>query len=329
MRKPVALAGWIAGLFLATAAPALAGPYTMTVCGASPGGLWSLVGAGLDAAMKAAYPGSTITYQTSSGGLANVVQVKGGTCEIGMANDGDLIYAVEGREPFKDKVQGLKAIAVLYDWAPVMWIARKDFAEKYGIKDLNDLKTAKPPVRLAFNRRGLLTSAITEATLEAIGITLDDIKSWGGTVQFQASNEQAELMQNGRIDLLANTLFEGHRSIAEMAQAVDLAMVDVPDEAAKKTIEEFHLKPWTIPASAHDWQKKDAKTVTTSIILFADEKLDEQTAYDITKAMIEHPDRMAAVSSAMSRFKPSIMIDQEAAPFHEGAIRAYKEAGLM
>ena len=35
----------------------------LTVCGASPGGLWSLLGAGLDATLKAASPGSTVTYQ--------------------------------------------------------------------------------------------------------------------------------------------------------------------------------------------------------------------------------------------------------------------------
>ena len=42
------------------------------MCGASPGGLWSLLGAGVDQAMKAAYPGSVVTYQTSGGGFANV-----------------------------------------------------------------------------------------------------------------------------------------------------------------------------------------------------------------------------------------------------------------
>ena len=62
-----------AGLALGLALPAQAQTVNESVCGASPGGLWSLVGAGLDAAVKAEAPGSTITYQTSSGGLANVV----------------------------------------------------------------------------------------------------------------------------------------------------------------------------------------------------------------------------------------------------------------
>jgi TRAP transporter TAXI family solute receptor len=318
-----------AALLLASVAIANGKPYNLTVCGASPGGLWSLVGAGLDATVKAAYPGSTITYQTSSGGLANVVQVKSGKCELGIANDGDLVFAIAGKSPFKEPVKGLKAIAVLYDWAPVMWIARRDWVEKYDIHDLSDIAKKKVPVRLAFNRRGLLTSAMTDATLRALGITTKDIEAWGGSIQYQASNEQARLMENGRIDLLANTLFENHRSIAEMAQSVNLAMVDVPEKAITPVIKEFGLKPWTIKAGTHPWQKIDAHTVTTSIILFVDEKMDEKSAYDLTKAMIEHPDKMGAVSAAMKRFSPKVMIDQSAAPFAEGAIKAYKEAGLM
>ena len=38
--------------------------YQVTLAGASPGGLWSTIGAGVDKALAKAYPGSTVTYQT-------------------------------------------------------------------------------------------------------------------------------------------------------------------------------------------------------------------------------------------------------------------------
>ncbi|MBW3097245.1 TAXI family TRAP transporter solute-binding subunit [Pseudohoeflea coraliihabitans] len=326
--KHIAVAA-IVGVSCALASAAQAQTINESICGASPGGLWSLVGAGLDAAVKAQYPGSTITYQTSSGGLANVPQVVAGSCAFGMANDGDLVFASKGVEPFKAPVEGLTAIAVLYDWAPVWWIARADFAEEHGIETLADLAEAKPPMRLVFNRRGLLTSAITESTLEAVGVSLDDISEWGGSVQFQASGEQSSLMQDGRVDMLANTLFEGHRSLTQMGEAVDLKLIGVPDDAAEAVIEKYGLQPWTISADANPWGDNEVKTVTTSIILFTRADVDEELVYGITKSMIENPDRMAAVSDAMKRFKPEGMKEQDAVPFHPGAVRAYKEAGLM
>lgn len=301
----------------------------LTLCGASPGGMWSLVGTGIDAAVKAAHPGSAVTYQTSSGGPANVMQVKTGKCNIAIANDGDLAAANEGRKPFRQPIAGMQAIGVMFDWLPVMWIARKDFAEKYGIRDLNDLVEKKPPVRIAFNRRGLLTSDITDATLKSLGVTGDDIKKWGGSIQYQASEEQANLMKDGRVDLIANTIFEGHRSLSEMAMSTNLVMLQTPPKAAETVIKDFYLKHWTIKANAHPWQKEDIKTVTTSIVLFADQSMSEQTAYDLTKALINNADRVRAVGKAMEPFKPQIMIDQRVVPFHPGAVKAYKEAGLM
>src|SRR6056297_1967350 len=327
MKRSSAMA---AAVSLALAAPAAAqGVVNESICGASPGGLWSLVGTGLDTAVKAKAPGSTITYQTSSGGLANVVQVKAGTCAMGMANDGDLVFARDGIDPFNDPVEGLQVLAVLYDWAPVWWIAREDWAELHGIETLSDLAEKQPPTRLVFNRRGLLTSAITEATLEALGVTLDDIEAWNGSVQFQASGEQTTLMRDGRVDLLANTLFEGHSSLAQMAAATDLRLIEVPDNAAEAVIEQYGLQPWTIPASENPGQGDETQTVTTSIILFADDSLDEEVAYTVTRAMIDHSDAMGAVSDAMKRFTPEGMLAQDVLPFHPGAIRAYEEAGLM
>jgi len=317
------------GIAATVAFPVRADVINESVCGASPGGLWSLVGAGLDAAVKAQVPGSTLTYLTSSGGLANVVQVSNGVCAFGMANDGDLVFARDGVDPFDAPVEGLTAVAVLYDWAPVWWIVREDFAEAHNLRSLADLAEARPPVRLVQNRRGLLTSAITEATLEAVGVSFDDIRSWGGSVQFQASNDQTGLMRDGRIDMLGNTLFEGHRTLMEMGERTRLRLLDTPPEAAEAVIEQFGLQHWTISAEANPYEDRDIATVTTSIILFTREDADEEMVYNITRAMIAFPERMGAVSAAMERFAPEVMINQNAAPFHPGAIRAFEEAGLM
>ena len=73
--------------------------YNLTLSGASPGGLWSRIGGGIDAAIAKAYPGSTVTYQTSSGGLANVPLVSRGKVPMGLATDGELNAAVKGAKP--------------------------------------------------------------------------------------------------------------------------------------------------------------------------------------------------------------------------------------
>lgn len=301
----------------------------LVLCGASPGGMWSNIGVGVDAAIKAAHPGASATYQTSSGGPANVMQVKRKTCAIGLANDGDLAAAVKGEAPFKEKVEGIQALAVMLDWLPVMWLARKDFAQKHGIENLTDLVEKKPPVRIVMNRRGLLTSDITTSLLGHMGVTADTLKSWGGTIQYQPSGEQASLMQDGRVDLMANTLFEGDRSVTETAGSVDMVLLDVPAEANQAVIDQYFLKPWTIKAGAFPWHDRDVSTVSTSVILFADEAMDDDQAYAIAKALIDNADKVAGVSKSMERFTPQVLTGQNVVPLHPGARRAYEEAGLL
>ena len=93
------------GLALAGAAMGINSPaqaqYNLTLCGASPGGLWSLLGAGIDAAVKEAHPGSTVTYQTSGGGYANVVQLDQNKCDLAIIHDAEATAATKGEKPFE------------------------------------------------------------------------------------------------------------------------------------------------------------------------------------------------------------------------------------
>ena len=86
MKKLMSIVALSAAL-MALSGPGYAKVYTLTLCGASPGGLWSLLGAGVDAAMKAAYPGSTVTYQTSGGGFANVGLLRQKKCDLAIVHD--------------------------------------------------------------------------------------------------------------------------------------------------------------------------------------------------------------------------------------------------
>jgi len=156
-RKSV-FAGIVLGLAaFATAAPAQAN-YNLVLCGASPGGLWSLLGAGVDGAVKAAYPGSTVTYQTSGGGFANVALLDQKKCDLAIIHDAEAKAALNGSEPFKSAITSMKTIAVLYTWAPMQLIVNKDYAEKNGITTMEDIAAKKLPINVLLNRRGNVAS---------------------------------------------------------------------------------------------------------------------------------------------------------------------------
>ncbi|KAA3622653.1 MAG: ABC transporter substrate-binding protein, partial [Proteobacteria bacterium] len=181
--------------------------YSLTLCGASPGGLWSLLGAGVDGALKAAHPGSTVTYQTSGGGFANVMQIEQKKCDLALIHDAEAKAAINGEQPFSQPIDSMKTIAVMYTWAPMQFIVNKSFADEHGIATLEDLAAKKVPARILLNRRGNVASGVGESMLNAAGASVANLEEWGGSVTFAASKEQGEMMRDRRADAMLNSLF--------------------------------------------------------------------------------------------------------------------------
>lgn len=328
MRKPfVVLAAFMT--MMLTAGLASAVTYNYTLAGASPGGLWSALGAGINSAIKAAYPGSTITYQTSGGGIANVGLVQLKKVELGIIHNAELKIAGEGGKPFAGPVKNLRAIANLYNWAPMHVFVTKDFADKYGIKSFDDLVTKKAPARILVNKRGNIAAAVAEQMFKALGTSFGDVNKWGGRIIYAASKEQGDLIKNRRADVIINSLFVGHGSLRELEQSVDVVILPLSKRVIETVNRLAGTDPFTIPAGSYKLQKGAVESVTLSAELVASDKMDNQTAYNLTKALVEHIDKIQGVHKAMKALTPQIMVNQKVIPFHPGAERYYKEIGLI
>jgi TRAP transporter TAXI family solute receptor len=315
-----------AGLTINTAARA---EYSLTLCGASPGGLWSLIGAGVDASLKAAQPGSTVTYQTSGGGFANVAQIDQKKCDLALIHDAEAKAALAGEEPFSSPVDSMRTVAVIYTWAPMQFILNKEFADEHGITTMEDIAANKVPVRVLLNRRGNVASGVGESMLNAVGASVANLEEWGGSVTFAASKEQGEMMRDRRADAILNSLFVNHRSIRQLAEAIDLALIPITPETAAKVASEWTIGEYTIPADAYDWADKDTLTVTLSAQLFVHKDADDQMVKDLTTALIEHVDQMQGVHKAMAPLDAKLMSSATAVPYHPAAEQVYKDKGLM
>jgi len=316
-----------AALLLASAASASGQTYNLTLCGASPGGLWSLLGAGLDAAVKKSYPGSTITYQTSGGGLANVALIDNGTCDLAIIHDAEAKLALSGKDPFKAPIDSLATIAQLYTWAPMQAIVSADYAKEHNLTKLEDIAEQKLPIRIALNRRGNVVSSVGESMLNAINASPEQIGSWGGDVQFAASSEQGDLMRDRRIDMILNSLFVNHSSIRELASAIDVKLLPITEETAKKVVDEWDIKEFTIPNSAYDWTDEDVLTVTVSAQLFVRADADEEMVHNITKALTDNVDQLQSVHKAMAPLDVELMAGAKTVPFHPAAKKVFEGAG--
>lgn len=310
-------------------AAAKAEPLNLTLSGASPGGLWSLIGAGLDRAVKAADSSSVVTYQTTGGGFANIGLLAANRSDIGLAHDAEIKIALAGGEPFRGPVTNLRAIGYLYNWAPMHFFMRKSLADQHNISSLADLASANVPVRIAINRPGNITSDVAVAMLEAAGLSEADLTARGGQLVRAASSDQADLLRDGRIDVISNGIFVLHSSFRAVDENNDVVLLSSSPDVVEKVNEAYGTGPFTIPGGSYKHQPDDTPTVSLGALVIATDAMDDERAYALTKAMIEHVAEIQGVHGSMRALTPELMASQTVLPFHPGAERAYREAGLI
>jgi TRAP transporter TAXI family solute receptor len=316
------------------AASANAQPYNLTVAGYSPGGLVSTAAAGLDRALAAAYPGSTLTYQTSSGGLANAMLLHQKKVPLAFISDTEIVVALRGKAPFKEPIKDLRLMVHPYSassrFQATHVLFTKDWANQHGIKTLADIAAKKPPMRVAFNRPGNLDGDVGIAVMEAAGISLDEIKKWGGQVVRAASQEMTSLMLDRRLDGVVVGISINHPRIQEMENGLDLIMLPATAENAKEVSAKLGSTPCLIKAGEYKFLAADSHSVCVGLNMLANADFDEKTVYNVTQGLVENLEKYKAAHRLLQKaVTVETFTEKGQAPYHPGAEKYFKEKGLL
>ena len=296
------------------------------LCGGSPGGLWSLLGAGMDKVVKAVDPAATVTYQTSSGGFANIVQLEAGTCDMAIVHVGEAVMAMNGTPPFEAPTTGFAAVAVLYDWAPMQWLVSEEFADEYGLTSIADIASSGAPIDLVVNRRGILPSILAEEALTQAGVTFEEIEENGGSIQYHGSETAASVMKDRKADAWVNAMFIGTGAIRDIAETVDLTMLSVPEDVIDHMAKTYGSLPTSVPADAYDWLEADVATFGARAALVVSDAMDGASVEAITRALVDNIEEMRSVHGSMEALTVDVMRSASELPYHPGAEAAYREA---
>lgn len=308
--------------------------YNLTLTGASPGGLWSRIGGGIDAAIAKAYPGSTVTYQTSSGGLANVPLVATGKVPMGIATDGDLSAAKAGTAPFRSKIENIRLLFRAYTsqarFQMTHMLLNKDFADEHGVSSFEEIVAKKLPVRVAINRRGNMDSDVSRVVMEKMGASVEDIESWGGQVVYAASKEIVSLMLDRRIDMANFGIAYNHPRIREIAKGISPVWLDIPKSVAAETAAQFGGEVCGVKPGEYKWMSGGGTSVCVGAVIIGSTDMSDDQAYAITKALVEQIGEFKDKSHKLIKktASPQTLSTGSVYPFHPGSLKYLKEAGL-
>jgi len=265
-------------------------------------------------------PGVVATAVASNGSVANINGIQSGSLESGFTQSDVAYWAYTGTGVYegKPKVADLRLIANLYP-ETIHLVARKGA----NIKTVADLKGK----RVSLDEPGSGTLVDARIILAAYGLTEKDV-----TAEYLKPNQAGDKMRDGGLDAFFFVGGYPTSAISELASAgggVDLVPVTGPE--VDKMLKQYgFFAVDTIPANTYKGVG-EVKTIAVGAQWVTSAKQPDALIYEITKATWNDNSRKL-LDAGHAKGKAITKASATAGagiPFHPGAEKFYKEAGLI
>jgi TRAP transporter TAXI family solute receptor len=319
-RKVTALLALTAGAMLSACTQDKSAP-TISVATGAVGGNYQMIGHAIARASNTGGKPTTrrVTDEISAGSVDNINSVLAGTATFGIAQADHQYQALQGLANWSDRgpQSKLRSVLALYPEA-VTLIAGADS----GIETVADLRGKK--VDIGQPGSGTRQNAID--ALSAAGL------DWQQDIQASANDPEERLaaLMHSRLDAFFYTVGHPNTDIKFATYSVRGArFIPLTDIESLVASNPFY-SPTTIPAELYERAYDAAATPTVGVkaTLVTSADVDDQTVYELTRAVFENLEAIAAYRPVMADITRERMLEGLTAPIHNGAMRYYKEVGL-
>jgi hypothetical protein len=257
-----------------------------------------------------------VTAQTSGASAENVRLINKKEVELALVQSDTLDFAFNAKEAFKEPLKGMSAIAVLYPEVVQVVVGAAS-----PIKSIADLKGKKVGV----GAPGSGTEANFRQLLDAYGMKKEDVNA-----QFLSFAESAEAYKDKHIDAFIVTAGIPNAGIMDVATQNEIRILDIPADIRAKLTQKYpFLAEVRVPANTYKGQPNEVATVAVNAVLIAGAGLSETIVYNLTKALFENQMELAQAHAKGKELNIYAAVKGVSIPFHPGAVKYYKEKGLM
>lgn len=264
--------------------------------------------------------GIRATVEATGGSVFNVNSVLSGDLEFGISQSDRQYQAYNGLAEWQEKgpQKDLRAVFSIYPEL-VTLVAAVDA----NIKTIADLKGKR--VNLGDPGSGNRQNAID--ALQAAGIDYEkDL-----VAESIKASEAPALLQDEKIDAFFYTVGHPNGAMKEAtagARKVRFIAITTVDDLLKKS--SFYAKSY-IPAELYPTadNKENINTFGVQATLVTSAKVPDEVVYAITKEVFENFEDFKKLHPAYAVLTKESMLTSLSAPLHPGALKYYKEAGLM
>jgi TRAP transporter TAXI family solute receptor len=261
-------------------------------------------------------PNVKTQVQATKASVENLILLQQGRGELAFTLGDSLKAAWEGDEEagFKSRLDKLRTLGAIYP-NYIQIVATSDS----GIKTLADLKGKSLSVGAPKSGTELNSRAI----LSAAGMTYKSI----GKVEYLPFAESVDLMKNRQLNATLQSAGLGVASLKDLSTSTEITVVSVPKAIVDKIGPPF--VPAMIPANTYTGQDKDVPTAAVVNYLVTSAAVSDDLAYQMTRLIFESLPELVDAHAAGKAIKLETAATGSPVPLHPGAIRYYKEKGVM
>jgi len=163
--------------------------------------------------------------------------------------------------------------------------------------------------------------------MNAKGWTLDDF----ALASELKPAEQSQALCDNKIDAMLYVVGHPSGSIQEAVSSCDSVLVEVAGpEIDKLVADNPYYRVATIPGGMYRGNPDDVQTFGVGATFVSSTATDADVVYNVVKAVFENFDDFKKLHPAFAILKKEEMVkDGLSAPLHDGAVKYFKEAGLM
>ncbi|MDH4325475.1 MAG: TAXI family TRAP transporter solute-binding subunit [Betaproteobacteria bacterium] len=284
------------------------------------GGVYYPLGGGIAAVLSKYVSGMQATAEVTGGSVANLQLVGTGKPYLAMTMVDAGLDAYKGQEKFEGKAVPVRTLMVMYpNRMHVVSITAT------GIKSIKDLKGK----RVSTGSGGSATEVMGFRVIEAAGLDKDKDM----TRERLGVAESVNALKDRKIDAFFWVGGLPTAAVTDLANSpgVTIQMIDHADlvPAMNQKWGNLYVKD-VIAKDVYKGMAADNHQATVMNLMVTHEKMDEQTAYNIVKAIFEHREELIRVHKEAANF--TLDKQKTAAtggiPWHPGALKYFKEKGV-
>ena len=259
----------------------------------------------------------SVTAQATGASAENLRLINRGEAEYAIVQNDVMDYAFNGTDLFEgEKLPNVMTIGTLYPECVQIAVSAES-----GIKSVADFRGK----RISVGDAGSGVEFNAKQIMEGYGLTFDDIKK--SNLSFK---ESAEGIQNGTLDGCFITAGVPNAAFQELAFTAGLILIPVDGAEADAICSKYGYYTQTVvPAGTYKGTDVDTPVLSIQATLAVNKDLDDDTVYEMTKALYENVDELALSHAKGKEVSAANAVKGVSVPFHPGAERYFTEKGLI